>query len=479
MSVCLFSGAFTRDLPGFGPPGVRAEGAPFPLQRPAERSDDEKAIAGLVAAFTKAFDGGDAAAAAATFAEDALVVDEQGERIVGRAAIRAQLAASFADNPGSTITIKVDSLRFLGPDTAFEEGRTTITPAGPGAVPEITRFTVVYIKKNGQWLQSAVRDELSQDLGPHDRLKELEWLVGDWINESQDAIVSTSCKWTADGNFLIRDFTMKTHGQPVLSGSQRIGWDAVKHQFKTWIFDSEGGFGEGYWTRDGDRWLIKADGVRQDGNPRRPQISSPGWARIESVGNRSTAPSVVPQSRASTNSPWCASHPKPASSTVIFAGELVSSFRIRFMTRIRSKLVLVTALVILAIRLNLCRPRWWWRRRRRPEEAVAVIAVLAEVVGRVDRPRSASHASRRVSREAVRDNSNAGCRRRRHRVCQQEPEPVPSTRAPPPRARAIPTATRTAYPDAVPRALALDMPTKTRIPIPTLWCRGRSGVCQS
>ena len=267
--ACLLLGALLLGTcPGSGAQeSARKEQPVSAAAAPAERGDDQKAIAGLVAAFSKAFNGGDAAAAAATFAEDALVVDEHGERTEGRAAIRAQLAASFADNPGSTIAIKVDSLRFLGPDTALEEGRTTITPAGPGGEPEITRFTVVYIKKNGQWLQSAVRDEHDHDLGPHDRLKELEWLVGDWVNESQDAIVSTSCKWTDDGNFLIRDFTMKTQGQPVLSGTQRIGWDAVKRQFKTWIFDSEGGFGEGYLTRDGDRWLIKTEGVRQDGKP--------------------------------------------------------------------------------------------------------------------------------------------------------------------------------------------------------------------
>jgi uncharacterized protein (TIGR02246 family) len=265
--ACLLIGALLLGTsPGAGAQeSARKEQPVSAAAARAERGNDQKAIAGLVAAFSKAFNGGDAAAAAATFAGDALVVDEHGERTEGRTAIRAQLAASFADNPGSTIAIKVDSLRFLSPDTALEEGQTTITPAGPGGEPEITRFTVVYIKKNGQWLQSAVRDEHDHALGPHDRLKELEWLVGDWINESQDAIVSTSCKWTDDGNFLIRDFTMKTQGQPVLSGTQRIGWDAVKRQFKTWIFDSEGGFGEGYLTRDGDRWLIKTEGVRQDG----------------------------------------------------------------------------------------------------------------------------------------------------------------------------------------------------------------------
>ena len=53
----------------------------------------------------------------------------------------------------------------------------------------------------------------------------------------------------------------------MLSGTQRIGWDPLKRQFKTWIFDSEGGHGEGYWTRNGDQWVIKVEGVRQDGQP--------------------------------------------------------------------------------------------------------------------------------------------------------------------------------------------------------------------
>ena len=82
----------------------------------------------------------------------------------------------------------------------------------------------------------------------------------------RNAVVLTTCKWADGGNFLVREFTVKTQGRPVLSGTQRIGWDPTrKRQFKTWIFDTEGGFGDGYWTRNGDQWVIKAEGVRQDG----------------------------------------------------------------------------------------------------------------------------------------------------------------------------------------------------------------------
>jgi uncharacterized protein (TIGR02246 family) len=179
------------------PPVTAAAATAAKVAAPATgAAEDANAIAALVVSFTKAFNTGDSAAAAATFAEDALVVDEQGQRTEGRAHIQDSLAASFADSPHSTIAIETEALRFLGPDTALEEGRTTITPA-KGGPPEISRFTVVYVKHDGHWLQSAVRDEHAHDLTPHDRLKELEWLVGNWINESQDAVVHTTCKWTS------------------------------------------------------------------------------------------------------------------------------------------------------------------------------------------------------------------------------------------------------------------------------------------
>src|SRR5262249_30308071 len=54
-------------------------------------------------------------------------------------------------------------------------------------------------------------------------------------------------------------------GKPVMHGSQRIGWDPLTRQIKSWVFDSEGGHGEGLWSRDGDRWVVKATGVRADG----------------------------------------------------------------------------------------------------------------------------------------------------------------------------------------------------------------------
>ncbi len=268
--------------------------------KPAAKVDDEAEIRALLDAFTKAFDAGDAEAAAATYSETAIVVDEAGERVEGRAAIRDRYAETFADNPGQTIAIRVDALRLLGPETAIEVGEATLVPPEGGGAPEVSRFTAVYVKHDGRWLQSAVRDETADVLSPGERLKELEWLVGDWVNESQDAVVHTQCDWAPGGHFLDREFSVKVAGEAVLSGTQRIGWDPLTKRFKTWIFDSEGGHGEGFWTRDGDRWLIKVEGVGSDGLPTsatnivtRLGKDRMGWQSVDRTVGGAAVPEIV------------------------------------------------------------------------------------------------------------------------------------------------------------------------------------------
>ena len=159
-----------------------------------------------------------------------------------------------------------ESLRFLGTDLAIEEGIATLS-AGAGDTPQSNRYSVIYAREGGRWLHARIRDEPSDDVAPHDRLLELEWMLGEWINESDDALVLTHCIWSKDGNFLLREFDVKVEGRIDLSGTQRIGWDGQKRQFRTWVFDTKGGFAEGLMFRNGDRWVIKSTGVRPDGTP--------------------------------------------------------------------------------------------------------------------------------------------------------------------------------------------------------------------
>ena len=124
---------------------------------------------------------------------------------------------------------------------------------------------MIYARQGGRWLHARIRDEQPDEVSPHEQLLQLKWMLGEWVNESDDAIVMTKCKWSDDGNFLLREFDVKVEGRIALRGTQRIGWDAQRKQFRMWVFDDQGGFAEGLLSRDGDRWIIKASGVRSDG----------------------------------------------------------------------------------------------------------------------------------------------------------------------------------------------------------------------
>jgi hypothetical protein len=52
-----------------------------------------------------------------------------------------------------------------------------------------------------------------------------------------------------------------------MTGSQRFGWDPLTKQIRCWVFDSQGGFAEGAWTREGNRWIVKMSGVTREGKP--------------------------------------------------------------------------------------------------------------------------------------------------------------------------------------------------------------------
>lgn len=226
-------------------------------------SEQERAIRAVDEEFVRDYNKGDVQALAARFTQDAEVEEAEGDRYQGRNLIEQSFANTFAASPGARMTLEVGSIRFLTPDIAKEEGRTTVTPAKGGPV---TRFyTVLYVKQSGRWLIASVREENDPSISPHEKLKDLAWMVGEWVDEAQDSVVHVSCRWSEDENFLLRTFHVKRQGKPVMTVSQRIGWDPRTKHIRSWEFDSEGGFGEGTWSRDGDRWVVKHSGVRPEG----------------------------------------------------------------------------------------------------------------------------------------------------------------------------------------------------------------------
>jgi uncharacterized protein (TIGR02246 family) len=231
----------------------------------SSNSKEEPTIRANVEAFVKAYNAHDAKAVGGLFSPEAQVIDEDGETTQGRDAIEKRVAGTFAESPKGRIKLDVESIRFIGSALAIETGKSTVTPS-PGATPDISRYTAVHLKSSdGKWLIGFVRETEDTELTNHERLKPLEWLIGDWIDESPDSVVITSCKWSDNKNFLLSGINIRVQGSNAMHLTQRIGWDPLTKQIKSWLFDSEGGYGESFWTRTGDRWLVKATAVRRDG----------------------------------------------------------------------------------------------------------------------------------------------------------------------------------------------------------------------
>jgi len=260
-------------------PAAAAEGA------------DEKAIRATAEAFTKLYNAHDSKGLAALFAPKAEMIDEDGLVTRGREAIETAFADVFTENPKAEMEVAVDSVRVLTPNLAIEEGiaRSKDSPEG---VVGVTEYVAIHVKLDGKWLLACVRDwdAPPEELTPNDHLQELAWLVGEWIEESPDSIVHSVWKWHDNDNFLMQEFHVQMAGKTAMSGTMRVGWDAVHKQFKSWVFDSHGGHAEGMWLQDGDEWIVKSQGATAKGESgsatnvyRRIDDETVGWRSYDRI----------------------------------------------------------------------------------------------------------------------------------------------------------------------------------------------------
>lgn len=231
---------------------------------PAEQAAAEQAIRGEVAEFTKAFNAGDAKAAAGLFTADGEITAEDGTSHQGRDAIEREFASDFKEHPKATIKDEILSIRLVTPTMAVEEGNATVVN-DPEQPPERSSYEAIHVKENGQWRMASARDLPGEQLSGVDELQQLHWLIGDWVDESPDSTVHTSYRWSDDHHFIVSDFSANIQGQLAIQGTQRIGWDPVAKTIRSWAFDSEGGFLEGTWTRNDRQWIIENKGVTADG----------------------------------------------------------------------------------------------------------------------------------------------------------------------------------------------------------------------
>jgi uncharacterized protein (TIGR02246 family) len=230
----------------------------------AQNDADTAAIKAADERLVKAYNAGKVDELAAMFHAQAEFVDEEGLAYQGQAAIKELLTKYFAKFPGAKLTVEVESIHVVGP-VAMEEGTRATFTKDESSMARV-HFSLVRAKIGNDWLIVSLRDSADDsDLTPHDRLESLSFLVGEWVNEGSDAVVRITYRWSEDQNFLLGDFHVSRAGSVVMQSSQRIGWDPLAGKVRSWMFDSDGGFGDGSWTYVDGAWVIKSTAVLPDG----------------------------------------------------------------------------------------------------------------------------------------------------------------------------------------------------------------------
>jgi uncharacterized protein (TIGR02246 family) len=229
-----------------------------------KRAQGDAAIKQTIKSYVEAFNRGDAKALAAHWTVDGSFVTATGEEFLGRKKLENAFKTFFSRNKGIKLKVTPLAIYAESPTKAMEEGLATTTR--PGEAPESTRYVAAYVKQDGAWKIARLKEVFPVGSSSHyEKLKALEWMTGDWIDEDRTGRLVTRCFWTKNRNFLVRSFSLKIGKRIAFTGKQIIGWDPSSKQIRSWVFDSNGDFGEGTWTKRGDSWYVSSTIVLNTG----------------------------------------------------------------------------------------------------------------------------------------------------------------------------------------------------------------------
>jgi uncharacterized protein (TIGR02246 family) len=244
--------------------GIRLMTAQDKADKGPGREADKAAIEKLVKENIQAFNNRDAAAIAANWTAEGEYVRNDGEMIRGRAEVQKGYAEFFKTLKGKpTLEVQTDGLRFPSADTAVSEVTLRLKNEEGEYIASSWRTTLL-VREGGQWKVASVQ-EWDRDDGLDVSLNELEWLVGTWHVATKDREVTTTYEWDENKAFIRGKYTVKEGAKVIESGTQMIGKDNSAAAIHSWVFSSDGGFGDGLWTRDGKKWTVDVSGVTPDG----------------------------------------------------------------------------------------------------------------------------------------------------------------------------------------------------------------------
>ena len=126
-----------------------------------DNAELEAAIDAVAAKYMEGWNAGDAAACAATYTADGVIVDLFGQTFDGRAAIEESIAATLETYPGTTIDIVRTSLTKVSDNLTVSDGTWEVKGSTAEGVPTQGFYTIIATNTGGEWLISTGQSKVA------------------------------------------------------------------------------------------------------------------------------------------------------------------------------------------------------------------------------------------------------------------------------------------------------------------------------
>jgi ketosteroid isomerase-like protein len=248
-----------------------ATGVKQPVAVPSQNSAEtgltpaEAEVAAAGKKLVDAFNQGNTAQAVELFLPDAELIDDTGTVYLGKDEIGALIKSFFDRFPGVQTASQIESIRLIAGLALVDGSRTMLDKEGKSF--SLVRYTSIWKKTDAGYKIVSLRDVAEQvPPSPKEALETISWLVGSWVNEGSDGSVNLDYRLAEEGNFIVGDVLVNgPDGRQVMKSFQRIAWDASQGTFRSWTFDSDGGWGESLWSPSEQGWTLESKAFATSG----------------------------------------------------------------------------------------------------------------------------------------------------------------------------------------------------------------------
>lgn len=219
-------------------------------------SAGEEDIKLMLEKYVTAFNDADAESLTTLWAKNGVYTNQDtGERTEGRDAIIADLKAAM--EAGGKLSGELTAFRQISDNAAQIEGEATV--ALPDLDPVRSRFLGIVVMQDNAWKIASMNEMgIAPPASPQEALSDLSELIGSWVDESGDGKITTTFRWSQSGAFLLRSYAVETEEGIAREGTQVIGWDPRANHIRSWNFNSDGSFGDGVWSKNGNSWFVQS-----------------------------------------------------------------------------------------------------------------------------------------------------------------------------------------------------------------------------